>query len=155
MENNKSKPKPKAVIYIIISFVIFILLLFGFFLLLRESEVLQISSRTGSVKIHDAYLTLDKDLPKMEQIGPPIFLTDSDRIYLVVILETEKPVNVGVRWYWEDELITQENASLDRPFAWYIQSETTGGFQPGNYRAEIYLIEKAIHSLDFIIQKND
>lgn len=136
----------------ILSLVLVLIIALGVFLILRQTIFSQISRQKGSITIQDAYLTLDPELSKPTPGQIPSFPTDTNRIYLAVFLESEIPVHLGVRWYFEDELIFKQSGSFDRPFVWHIQVETAEGFIPGNYRAEIFLIEEPVRVLEFKIE---
>ena len=144
---NKRKPTRFLILGIVIAAVIW-----GMYFILIQTGLFQFTRQSGSITIQDAYLTLDPELSKPTSGQTPTFPADTSRIYLAVFLESEIPVHLGVRWYFEDELIFQQSATFDRPFVWHIETETPGSFFPGNYRAEIFLIEEPVRVLEFKIE---
>ena len=147
---NKRKPTRFLILGIVIAAVIW-----GMYFILIQTGLFQFTRQSGPITIQDAYLTLDPELSKPTSGQTPTFPADTSRIYLAVFLESEIPVHLGVRWYFEDELIFQQSGTFDRPFVWYIQSETEVGFLPGIYRAEIHLIKEPIRILEFTIEETN
>lgn len=136
--------KNRKLILLPIMGIVIAVLVWGMYSILRQTGLVQINQQRGSITIQDAYLTLDPELSKPNPGQIPTFPSDAGRIYLAVFLESEIPVHLGVRWYFEDKVIVHQSATIDRPFAWHIQVETAEGFFPGNYRAEIFLIEEPV-----------
>jgi hypothetical protein len=108
------------------------------------SQIIQIDTQSGSIDISEMYLTsgLDsqgKPLPPVDRFPP-----DTPRIFCVVKVIAPKPVNVGIRWIYEDEII-------HGTWAFYIAPLPGEQFREGDYRVEIFLIEETIEQANFSV----
>lgn len=97
-----------------------------------------------------------KDLGVCQEIGPDnkpsaisdTFASDSERIYTFFSLDSAMPVTLKVRWYYEDQIIL-ENQYLFEPGLNYSWITSHQGFKPGTYRVEV-----GDQTIEFKIEKS-
>jgi len=113
---------------------------------------IQVSSNAGTITISDAYTTTGLDEGGQPLDPTAVFDTNQDTIYLIVLVDSPSPVRVGVRWFFEDELISDQSSTVQGGGGWWWLTPPPGeAFQPGDYRAEVYLVEDAIRTVNFTV----
>jgi len=157
IDSNEEKPGKNRRIWIILAAVLggLVLMCIGTFYLMRATGFLEITNQTGSMSIRDAYFTLDPEGPRPEYNGFPQFPSHADRIYLIVLVESPDPIPLGVRWYREGELLVERQSRVQDGIGWYIGPQSGEEFLPGMYRAEVFLIEDPVRTLEFRIYKSE
>lgn len=105
----------------------------------------------GAITITDVFLTtgLSPDGTPRERVSQ--FSPDTARIWCIVDVEAPKPVNVGVRWYYGDELIFDRMMLVERRGAWWIEPPPGQHFLEGEYRVEVYLVNTAERVVRFTV----
>jgi hypothetical protein len=73
------------------------------------------------------------------------------RIYCLISISSPKPVNVGVRWYYEGNLIYDDKAIVENSRAFYIEPLPGNDFKPGKYKVEVYLVNEALRTMEFTV----
>jgi len=85
-------------------------------------------------------------MPAVDRFPP-----ETPRIYCIVKVVAPKPVHVGIRWIYEDEVIFVDEGTFNGDYGFYISPLPGEQFREGNYRVEIFLIEETIKSADFTV----
>lgn len=85
-------------------------------------------------------------LPSVDHFTP-----DQPRIYCYVAVTSPKPISIGVRWFYEDQLFFNYAQAVDIQEIFYIQPLPGEKFKEGKYRVEIYFVDKAIRTLNFTV----
>ncbi len=146
-ELNSEVGNPKAKKILRYSIVLFVIVIIS----LLITKILRINIISGKITIKNVVVT-----GEIDALGNPLapsnhFNPDQLRIYCVVTVSAPKEINVGIRWYFEDKLIFEDRAMVDRWRAFYIQPLPGNMFQEGNYRAEVYLIVETLRSVYFTV----
>jgi hypothetical protein len=119
-----------------------------FLIILRNTDL-----RQGTITITDIVMTSELDEEGQPVSATTYFSADQPRIYCHVTVSSPKPVNVGIRWYREGELIFVDSALVNGWRAFYIEPLPGEQFQEGNYKVEIYFVEKSVREIEFTIGK--
>ncbi len=111
----------------------------------------RININIGKIEITKAVITaeIDKDGNPLPSNG--VFPSSQPRIYCYILINSPKPIQVGVRWYYGDTLIFQDTEMINIWKAYYIQPQPGERFRVGEYHVEIYFIDKAIRTLSFSV----
>jgi hypothetical protein len=133
--------------YIRYGIVLFIIVLVSLLLL----KILHINIISGKITIEKVVIAGEIDAQGNPLAPSNQFNPNQPRIYCVVTVSAPKEINVGIRWYFEDKLIFEERAMVDRWRAFYIQPLPGKKFPEGNYRAEVYLIEDRVRTVYFTV----
>ena len=149
--NTESKPKKSSNKWWLVGGVAGSILLFVLCLAVIFTAKLQLNTVSGPISITQAGLTSGFDEQGMPLPSDNKFPTTQPRIYCYVEISAPKSVNVGVRWYREDELIFEMRELVDRRRAFYIQNQPGHTFEEGNYRVELFLIEDPILTIPFTV----
>ena len=107
----------------------------------------------GTITITDVVLTSELDEQGQSVSATNYFNVEQQRIYCRITISSPKPVNVGIRWYREGELIFEDRALVNGWRAFYIEPLPGEKFQEGKYKVEIYLVDKSVRELEFTIGK--
>ena len=73
------------------------------------------------------------------------------RIYCVVTINAPKPINVGMRWYYNDTLIMDQSQTMNKSGYMSIYRKDGSSFPEGRYRVEIYLVRQPERIVYFIV----
>jgi hypothetical protein len=138
---------PKAKKFFRYSVVLFVIVILSLLL----AKILRINIISGKIMIENVVITGEIDAQGNPLAPSNQFNPNQPRIYCVVTVSAPKEINVGIRWYFEDKLIFEERAMVDRWRAFYIQPLPGKKFPEGNYRAEVYLIENRVRTVYFTI----
>jgi len=114
-------------------------------------KILRINIISGKITIENVVITGEIDAQGNPLAPSNHFTPDQPRIYCVVSVSAPKEINVGIRWYFEDNLIFEDRAMVDRWRAFYIQPLPRKLFQEGNYRADVYLIDETLRTVYFTV----
>lgn len=106
-----------------------------------------------SITITDVVLTtgITEQLQPLDSVTR--FSIKQPRIYSLISISSSKPINVGVRWYYEDDLIYDDRAIVEDKRAFYIEPLPGGQFKPGRYKVEVYLVDEALRTMEFTVSK--
>lgn len=131
---------------------------FGIALILIYSLASAFGIFEFNLNISPIYITKAVVATDIDELGNPkrvstSFLPTQNRIYCLVKVEASKPVNVGVRWFLENDLIFQDQQMVDQWRAFYIQPLPGHQFLQGNYRVEIYLVSDAVKTINFTVKE--
>jgi hypothetical protein len=114
--------------------------------------VIRVTLTTGTATITNVFTTTGLDSQGNPQPSQSSFPPDQSRIYCVVTVSSSKPVNVGVRWFLENELIFEDRALVNNWRAFFIQPLPGELFKKGNYRIEVYLIREPVRTINFSVK---
>lgn len=89
-------------------------------------------------------------IDQVEVLGP-----DVSRVYCFARITGPNQVQMGIRWYHEDQLIWTDVMAFGtgRTKAVFLAREGDQPFPPGNYRCEIYAVEKALQEARFRVEE--
>lgn len=113
---------------------------------------MRIERTSGSITITDVYLTTGLDAQGQPLPATTQFPPGQPRIYCVVTISAPKPVNVGVRWFYGDELIFDSMALVDGRRAYFIEPPPGKVFSEGEYRVEVYLVKDPVRVIHFSVK---
>jgi hypothetical protein len=147
----ENKPKKLSIKWWLVGGIAGAFILFVICLAIIFTGKLQLNAVSGPIYITQAGLTSGFDEQGMPLPSDNKFSTTQPRIYCYVEISAPKPVNVGVRWYRENELIFEMRELVDKRRAFYIQNQPGHTFEEGNYRVELFLIEDPILTIPFTI----
>lgn len=114
-------------------------------------KILDINIVSGKITIENVVITGEIDAQGNPLAPSNHFNPEQPRIYCVVTVSAPKGINVGIRWYFEDQLIFEERGMVDSWRAFYIQPLPGKMFLEGNYRAEVYLIDEMVRTVYFTV----
>ncbi len=112
----------------------------------------RININTGRIEITKAIITNMVDVDGNAFPSNGIFPSSQPRIYCYIAINSSKPIQVGVRWYYGDKKIFEDMEEIYTWKAYYIEPIAGEKFRTGDYHVEIYLIDKAIRTLSFSIK---
>jgi len=107
----------------------------------------------GNIEMNEVILTNGVDRDGTYLPSKDVFSTADPRIYCYVSISSPKPVLIGVRWYMGSMLIYEDQEMVDGWRAFYIEPLQSTGFIEGEYRVEVFLVDKSVRTLDFSIEK--
>jgi hypothetical protein len=82
-----------------------------------------------------------------------IFSPDTERIFVCGYLEAFQPIDIDIHWYYEDELVFQQNGkSLTGQFFSFVEPGKTDTFPEGNYRIDILIGGVVAKSTEFRVE---
>ena len=117
--------------------------------------IVRIERTAGTITITEVILTTGFDAQGQPLAQANQFSPEQPRIYCVVKVSAPKPVNVGVRWFYSNEIIADEVVIVDGQHAWHIQPPAGQVFQEGVYRVEVYLVKEPVRTVYFSVGKAD
>jgi|YNPNPStandDraft_1061719.scaffolds.fasta_scaffold23693_3 hypothetical protein len=103
----------------------------------------------GSIVVKDAFLTAEVTPNGNTGERAFKFPADTHRIWCIVEVEAPRPVQVGVRWYYQGELLLDQVQVVSKRGGWYIEPPPGEYFPVGEYRVEVYLVKRAVRTLYF------
>ena len=112
----------------------------------------QLNAVSGSISITDARVTSRIDEQGKPLSSDNIFSTQEPRIYCYVEVSAPKAVNIGVRWYRENELIFESREMVYQWRTFYIEPLSGRRFEEGNYRVDVFLINDPIVTIPFTVE---
>jgi hypothetical protein len=119
-----------------------LLLVFGTF---------RLTASEGTVTISKFYLTTGLDA-EGEPLPPTTeFRSTQETIYAIVSVSAPKPINVGVRWFQGETLIYDARDMVEGSRFFWISPPPGASFEPGQYRAEVYLVSDPVRTVEFTI----
>ena len=107
----------------------------------------------GNIKVNEVVLTNGVDRDGTHLPSKDVFSTEEPRIYCYVSISSPKPVLIGVRWYKGSTLIFEDQEMVDRWRAFYIEPLQGTVFNEGEYRVEVFLVDKSVRTIYFSIEK--
>jgi len=110
----------------------------------------RITRTSGTVTITDVVLTSGIDAEGNPVDNVTRFDPTVGYICCVVKLTAPKPIRIGTRWYHEDTLIYEQAITEDRTGYWCIE-RTGEAFPEGQYRVEVYLVERPERVIYFTV----
>jgi hypothetical protein len=105
----------------------------------------------GSISIDEVSLTTGIDVAGQPIDSTTSFNSHQSKIYCFIKITSPKPVNVGIRWYYENHLIYDDNALVDGSRVFYIQPVEGELFPAGHYHLEIYLLKENLRAINFSV----
>ncbi len=115
--------------------------------------IFKFNLNSSSIYITEAVVTTNIDEAGNPDGVSTSFLPTQPRIYCLVKVEASQPVNVGIRWYLENDLVFQDQQLVDQWRAFYIEPLPGHQFIQGNYRVEIYLVSDALRTINFTVKE--
>ena len=116
---------------------------------------LNVTTTSGAIAITDVVTTTGFDSQGQPLPSSNRFSLNETRIYCFVTVKSPNPVNVGVRWFFENSLIYEDNATFNGSRAFFLQPLPGKVFQQGDYRVEIYLVEETLRTVQFSVISNE
>lgn len=101
--------------------------------------------------IEEVILTTEIDAQGMPVNQATHFAPTVEKIGCLVRVSAPKPIRVGVRWYYQDTLISDIPQVVDRANLWWLSRTSGDSFPEGQYRVEVYLINDLIRTVHFTV----
>ena len=103
------------------------------------------------ITIEEVILTTEIDAQGVPVNQATHFAPTVEKIGCFVRVSAPKPISVGVRWYYQDKLISDAPQIVDRASLWWLSRTSGDSFPEGKYRVEVYLIKDPIRTVYFTI----
>jgi hypothetical protein len=112
-----------------------------------------LNAPTSSITIDDAFMTTGLDAQRQPFPATTLFSSGQAKIYCFVTITASQPIPIGVRWFYQSDLILEQKEMVNGKGAFVIVPPSGKKFQIGEYRVEIYLVKDALRTVYFSVDQ--